>query len=154
MEACQNGTDPIGKKAGILAGRVKMGQSIRLTCDNCKSTYDLKIGQGRADGNIDRVLAYFDDATSNLIKEKLSVAGEQAVWNYRRMIGSCKACGSFSEIPTFSIRNNDKVYVTAGKCGCGSVCELIDDTDDSRMSKITCPKCGKTVSAEITGMWD
>ena len=131
-----------------------MGRSIRLTCNDCKEYIDLNIGQSRSDNKLDRVLGHFDGQTSDLIKEKLSLLGEDAYWNYCSMIGYCESCGSYSEIPTFTIKDNGKDYVTAGKCSCGSTCELIDDNDQTRMNDLRCPKCQGRMTVETTGMWD
>ena len=131
-----------------------MGRSIRLTCNDCKQSYDLKIGQGRSDNKLERVIGYFDGQTADLIQEKLSLLGEDAYWNYRSMIGYCKACGSYSSIPTLTIKDNGKDYVTAGKCSCGGTCELIEDKDQTRMNDLRCPKCQGKMTVEITGNWD
>lgn len=131
-----------------------MGRSIRLTCNDCKQSYDLNIGQGRSDNNLERVLGYFDRQSADLIRGKLSVLGEDAYWNYRAMIGYCGSCGSYSSIPTITVKNNGKDYVTAGKCSCGATCELIDDNDQTRMNDMRCPKCHGKMTAEITGTWD
>ncbi len=131
-----------------------MGRSIRLTCNDCKQSYDLNIGQGRSDNDLDRVLGYFDHQTAELIRGKLSVLGEDTYWNYRNMIGYCGSCGSYSSIPTFTIKNKRKDYVTARKCSCGCACELIEDNDQTRMNDLRCPKCRGRMTAEITGTWD
>ena len=131
-----------------------MGRSIRLTCNDCKQSYDLNIGQSRSDNKLDRVLGYFDDKTADLIRGKLSFLGEDAYWNYRSMIGYCGKCGSFSSIPTLTIKDNGKDYVTAGKCSCGNPCELIEDNDQTRMKDLRCPGCRGKMTVEITGNWD
>lgn len=131
-----------------------MGRSIRLTCNDCKQSYDLKIGQSRSDNKLDRVLGHFDRQTADLIKEKLSFLGEDAYWNYRSMIGYCRTCGSYSSIPTLTITDNGKDYVTAEKCSCGGLCMLIEDNDQTRMNDLRCPKCSGKMTVEITGNWD
>ena len=131
-----------------------MGRSIRLTCNDCKQSYDLNIGQGISDRNLEQVLVNFDRQTSDTIREKLSFLGEDAYWNYRRMIGYCGSCGSYSSIPTITIKNNGKDYITAAKCSCGGTCELIEDNDQTRMNDIRCHRCHGKMTVEITGMWD
>ena len=101
-----------------------MGRSIRLTCNDCKQSYDLNIGQGRFDNNLERVLGYFDRQSADLIRGKLSVLGEDAYWNYCAMIGYCESCGSYSSIPTITVKD------------------------------LRCPKCHGKMTAEITGTWD
>ena len=131
-----------------------MGRSIRLTCNECKKSFDLNIGQGISDNNVDTVLGHFEGSTADLLREKISILGRESYWNYRSMIGYCGSCKSYVAIPTLTIVDNGKEYVTAGKCGCGSSCELIDDNDDTRMKDIKCPKCNGTMTVEMTGMWD
>ena len=131
-----------------------MGEIIRLKCNDCKQSYELNIGQGIADNTIEKVLGHFDDVTADLIKQKLSVLGEDTYWNYRRMIGYCDSCGSYQEIPTFKITADGKDHVIAEKCNCGNTCELIDDNDQARMNDIRCPKCKSRMTVQITGMWD
>ncbi len=132
----------------------EMGKTIRLKCNDCNRTYDLNAGQGMKDHSLERVLGYFEAQTADMIRVKLSVLDENGSWSYRRMIGYCSSCRTFREIPTFHIIENNKEYVTAVKCQCGGICELIDDTDPSAIEDIKCPECGGNMSAVKIGMWD
>ena len=131
-----------------------MGETIRLKCNDCNKAYDLNIGQGIKDNSLDRILGYFDGVTSDMISRKLSVLGTKKSWSFRRMIGYCSSCRSFREIPTFHIFEDQKEYVTATKCQCGSTCEIIDDNDTDAMGSLICPECGGKISSSITAMWD
>ena len=131
-----------------------MGRSIRLKCNDCSVSYDLRIGQGIRDNKIENVLGHFDPETSELIRQKLLVLGADQYWNYRRMIGYCDSCKSYLEVPTFQIIENEKRYVTAGKCSCGSSVTLIDDDDQAGMNDLKCPQCSGKITMEPTGMWD
>ncbi len=131
-----------------------MGKTIRLKCNDCGKSYDLNIGQGRADNSLDRVLGYFDQETADLIRAKLSILGADERWIYRKMIGYCSSCRSFKEIPTFNIVDDRKDFITAAKCQCNNSCELIDDTDASAMDAVTCPECGGSMSASVLSRWD
>lgn len=127
---------------------------IRLKCNDCGRTFDVSVGQGRKDNEVDRILTYFDVSDADIIKEKLSVLGEHDSWSYRKMIGYCSTCRSFTEIPTFHFNNNDEEYVTAGRCTCGGICTLIDDADKEKMESLECPECNGTIEVQHLGMWD
>ncbi len=131
-----------------------MVEIIRLTCNECKKSYDLNVGQGMKDNRLDRVLTYFDEQTADIVKAKLSLISKPDSWSYRKMIGYCDACKSYLEIPTLWIISDGKEYVTAAKCRCGNTCRLIDDNDGAKMNNLSCPVCGAVMSASNTGIWD
>ena len=131
-----------------------MGELIRLKCEKCGKSYDLGIGQGMTDNNLETVLAHFDPQTADRIRKELSTQKPGDRWSYRKMIGYCDSCRSYSEIPTFHITKNDKNLTVAGKCSCGSICTLIDDSDRAKMSDIRCPLCNGIMTAVSNGMWD
>ena len=131
-----------------------MGRSIRLKCNDCSVSYDLRIGQGISDNKIENALGHFDEKTADLIRRKISVLEEDGYWNYRSMIGYCETCRSFVETPTFHIFNYGKKYVTAQKCSCGADVTLIDENDQSGMNDLKCPQCSGKITMEPTGMWD
>ncbi len=131
-----------------------MGELIRLECKKCGRSYDIGVGHGMADKNLDTVLGYFDDPTATHIRELLSSKEAGSRWSYRRMIGYCGSCRSFFEIPTFHITNKEKEQTVAAKCRCGNNCVLFDDTDKAQMDSIKCPECKENMTAKSAGMWD
>ena len=131
-----------------------MGETIRLKCNDCKRSFDLDTGHGRYDNDLERVLAYFDDRTAEIIKAKLSAAGCDAAWSYRKMIGYCSSCGSIKEIPTFHITDNENKYTVAAKCECGGDPALYDPDDPAAADAVRCPDCHGTMTVEHLGIWD
>ena len=96
-----------------------MGDTIRLTCNDCNKYYDLDIGHGRSDNDLNRVYSKYNEQTADIIEAKVSVA-ESGTWLHRKMIGYCTSCGSIQSIPTFHIKDNDKEYektVLVSLCG-------------------------------------
>lgn len=131
-----------------------MGELIRLKCEKCGRSYEIGVGHGMADKNLDAVLRNFDDPTAAHIREMLSSSESGTGWSYRKMIGYCSSCRSFFEIPTFHITNKEKEQTVAAKCRCGNNCVLFDDEDRDQMATIKCPDCNDFMTASSAGMWD
>ncbi len=130
----------------------EMGELIRLKCEKCGRTFDLGIGQGMLDYDPEKVLMHFDPAASDTFRAVISASQDK--WSYRKMIGYCSKCRTYSAIPTIHITNKGKEQALAAKCACGNTCVIFDDTDRVQMSRIKCPDCLGTMTAQSTGMWD
>ncbi len=131
-----------------------MGEMIRLKCNDCGNSYDLMIGQGMLDSDLETVKGHFDPKAVSEIEAGLASYKEDAIWSYRQMIGYCSSCRSITSVPTFHIFNKGEEIITAGTCECGHIPVLTDDNDEQAMRHIKCPVCNSPMKPEITGMWD
>ena len=113
-----------------------MGEIIKLTCKDCASNVEIKVGSGRMHHKMKYILPYFDI----LQQEEISS------FSFTLKEGYCDKCSSIIAVPIF-VWNNQVRY---GIC---STCR--ENLSEKAIEAIFCPKCeGKEFIRQRIGFWD
>lgn len=135
-----------------------MGYIYELTCQQCKKTKRLYLGQGIRDYQIDFVVQNYPYEAQKEIKMIAAGSAEYPIWNFEKKLGWCEKCKEYIEIPELDILASDGVknIKITGRCHCGNTVTIVGGVKRVEQKKLMleCPLCGKNLEKMKSGIWD
>lgn len=130
-----------------------MGYIVKVACHACGYAEDFRLGQGRQDGDLDRVLHYFSDEEQQLIERYKQE--EVIMVTFNRELGYCSTCKKLQVMPVLNLYTKaDHHYRLVGKCGtCASALTSIPTSEAE--TDLLCLECQREkLTLQNTGLWD
>lgn len=126
-----------------------MGEVRKYTC-SCGYSKELPIGAGMMGVNVSSIKNNFPEtALEEFLKEK--EAGHITDYLNQNQLGICENCQSLivASHLAYTKQDGSKKHIINGCPECGNQFTLVNNPDD-----VSCPKCGKPLTYELTGHWD
>lgn len=125
-----------------------MGEIRAYTC-KCGYQKELFTGGGLGGCNIEHIAKFFPEAVKAFLKEREE--GRVKWYIMENEISYCDQCREVQALPAFSYTRKDG-YTCHFESSCPVCAGTVTRADDEE--NLTCPRCGKKMTYEVTGDWD
>lgn len=122
-----------------------MGQIKEIICDGCNTSWEIRVGAGRLQGDLQYITSYFSENDQKEIRSFFE-RGDNV--SFELEAGYCENCNNLVSKPVLKVEKADKVVI-------GICAKCKNKLNHCILEDIGCPICqSKKWRKRFIGMWD